>query len=350
MEMTRFFNRKAIALMIGLVPIVASAQSEQPGTVSYSLPSTTITLEVTAVREMFFAGPYAAYAKKYLGIDAGQTNTSKTIIESVAMTPCVEADMSSRYTVSAGAPVDKLLSLSSLGLVALGPGVSSDAVVWRFPSMAQAPDFGTRAVTSPYGTEIRTVYRDVQTDTAIVTVAEKQTVTVEKTLEARAKEAADMVLKARREKFNITIGNTDATFSGEALGAAIAELTRTEQEYLSMFVGTKVRDRQVVKVDVVPTPASKTKAYLAFRVSDAEGVSSDPESTGKPYYVEVTPEPLAEAAAPSEARAVKASQYIHYRVPAVCIVILNDGENELISSRIPVYQMGIESTLPVAAK
>ena len=347
MEMKRLFNRKAAAVLLGLIPVLASAQ-EQPGTISYSLPSTTITLEVTAVRELFYAGPYAAYAKKYLGIEAGQTDASKTVIESITMTPSVEADLSKRHSAPAGA-AEKLLTLSSLGLVSLGPNVSSDAVIWRFPSIAKAPDYRTRAVTSPYGTEIRTVYKDVQTDTAVVRIAEKQTVSVEKSLEAKAKEAADMVLKARRERFNITIGNTDATFSGEALGAAIKELDRTEQEYLSMFVGTTVRDRQVIKVDVVPVFSDKTRSYLAFRVSDQDGVSSDPESTGKPYYLEITPEPLSEADA-SEARPVKGGQYLHYRIPAVCIVILSDGDDELMSSRIPIYQMGKESTLPVPAK
>ena len=44
------------------------------GTVSYALPQTTITMEVEAVREYFYAGPYAKYAEKYLGVQARQAD------------------------------------------------------------------------------------------------------------------------------------------------------------------------------------------------------------------------------------------------------------------------------------
>ena len=37
----------------------------------------------------------------------------------------------------------------------------------------------------------------------------------------------------------------------------------------------------------------------------------------------------------------------YYRIPAVCTVKLMDGANLLLQSRMPVYQLGQESTLPV---
>ena len=37
----------------------------------------------------------------------------------------------------------------------------------------------------------------------------------------------------------------------------------------------------------------------------------------------------------------------YYRIPAVCTVKLMDGANLLLQSRMPVYQLGQESSLPV---
>ena len=53
------------------VCVSASAQKkgkDPEGFLTYSLPSTTITLEVEALQEKFYSGPYAKYAEKYLGI------------------------------------------------------------------------------------------------------------------------------------------------------------------------------------------------------------------------------------------------------------------------------------------
>ena len=62
----------AVAMMT--IPLTVSAQknSDPEGFVTYSLPSTVITLEVEAVQEKFHAGPYARFAEKYLGIKARQ--------------------------------------------------------------------------------------------------------------------------------------------------------------------------------------------------------------------------------------------------------------------------------------
>ena len=69
MEIMRRFLLSA-ALGVLLAGLGAAAQ----GTVGYCLPRTTLTLTVTVERESFFAGPYARYAQKYLGIDAAQTD------------------------------------------------------------------------------------------------------------------------------------------------------------------------------------------------------------------------------------------------------------------------------------
>ena len=41
------------------------------------------------------------------------------------------------------------------------------------------------------------------------------------------------------------------------------------------------------------------------------------------------------------------SQYITYRIPAMCQVRLSDGEKTLAELRLPVYQLGIEEQYPI---
>ena len=55
--------RITVAVLM-MLPMMASAQkkSDPQGHLTYSLPSTVIMLEVEAVQENFYAGPYARYA------------------------------------------------------------------------------------------------------------------------------------------------------------------------------------------------------------------------------------------------------------------------------------------------
>ena len=214
-------NLKAFAAGLLLaVPALLEAQ-----TVTYSLPKTTVTVEVDAVQESFFAGPYAAYAKRFLGIDVRETDASRSYVKEVRLVTRVEADPQARYSVDTKGAEDRFLALTSQGLVSFQDKLEAGDLVWRFNPQPEA-DFGAKGVTSQTRTETRTIWKEVETDTAFVRVPVEEAYQVVKTPEIKAQEAADMVLKARRERFNISTGNTDATFSGEALGAAIAELDR----------------------------------------------------------------------------------------------------------------------------
>ena len=329
-------NLKAFAIgLIVAVPAIAQAQ-----TVSYSLPQTTVTVEVDAVQESFFAGPYAPYAKRFLGIDVREQDASRSYVKEVRLVTRTEADPRARFSVDTKGAEDRFLALSAQGLVSFQDRLEGGDLVWRFNPRPEA-DFGTKGMTNQTRTETRVVWQEVETDTAFVRVPVEETYQVEKTIEMKAQEAAEMVLKARRERFNISTGNTDATFSGEALGAALAELDRVEQEYLTLFTGYTVSREQNGSFDVVPSAEDRVYRYTAFRLSNRDGLVVDSPSTV--YYLEFEPERVSEPAASSR----DSRNAVHYRIPAVCNVKLSCGGKTLFQSRIPVYQLGVESLYPL---
>jgi len=319
----------AIGLLLA-VPALAQAQ-----TVTYSLPQTTVTVEVDAVQESFFAGPYAPYAKRFLGIDVREQDASRTYVKEVRLVTRTEADPKARFSVDAKGAEDRFLALSAQGLVSFQDKLEAGDLVWRFNPRPEA-DFGTKGMTNQTKTETRIVWQEVETDTAFVRVPVEESYQVQKTPEMKAQEAADMVLKARRERFNISTGNTDATFSGEALGAALAELDRVEQEYLTLFTGYTVSREQSGSFDVIPSAEDRVYRYTAFRLSNKDGLV--PEGAGTVYYLEFEPDQVTDPGSSRDSR-----NAVHYRIPAVCNVKLTSGGKTLFQSRIPVYQLGAES-------
>ena len=328
-------NLKALAAgLLVAVPALSQAQ-----TVTYSLPQTTVTVEVDAVQESFFAGPYAPYAKRFLGIDVRETDASRSYVKEVRLVTRVEADPQARFSVDTKGAEDRFLALTSQGLVSFQDKLEAGDLVWRFNPQPEA-DFGTKGVTSQTRTETRTIWKEVETDTAFVRVPVEESYQVAKTPEMKAQEAADMVLKARRERFNISTGNTDATFSGEALGAALAELDRVEKEYLTLFTGYTVAREQHGSFDVVPSPEDRMYRYAAFRLSNRDGLVS--EGAGSVYNLEFEPTEVVDPAPAKDTRNV-----VRYRIPAVCNVKLTNGGKTLFESRIPVYQLGLETLYPL---
>jgi len=323
--------------------IEANAQ-DAVGTVSYALPQTTITLQVEAVKESFYAGPYAKFAKKYLGVDAREEDEVTCTLSSVKMTPYIEADQSARYYVTIDKSSPSFLSLCSQGLIAVSDGNFGDGSQWRFASQAGA-DFADKGVSSNLTSEATTLYRGVKDDASYNRVGVQQNMVVQKSVEQRAKEAAEMIFDLRKKRVQIVTGDTDATYSGEAMGAALSEIAALEKEYMSMFIGYSDYQTQAMKCDVVPVKNQKSQTYVAFRISDADGIVSADDMSGRPYILELVPQKFEEAQ--GKGVASKGTMAV-YRVPSICSVKLTDGVNPILQDRIAVYQLGTECYFPIS--
>lgn len=210
------------------------------------------------------------------------------------MTPYIEADQNFRYYVNPDKATQSFLSLTSQGLIAVNDGSFGESAEWRFTTQAGA-DFNGKGVSSNLTSEAATLYRGVKEDASYNRIAVQQNMVVQKSLEQRAKEAADMIFNLRQKRVQIVTGDTDATYSGEAMGAALKEISALEKEYMSMFIGYSDFQTQKLKCDVVPVKNRKSQTYVAFRISDTDGIVSADNMSGKPYLLEIVPQPIGEA-------------------------------------------------------
>lgn len=338
------------AMLTSSFVMSAQKKSDAAGSLTYCLPSTALTLEVEAVQEKFYAGPYAKYAEKYLGVNARQKDESTFRVAQIKMTPYVEADQDKRYSilVENGKIDASFLKLSAEGLVSFGDAaMGGNETVWRFPSETSG-DFSSKGVSSNLTSEATILYKNDRKESEYGKISVQQNVIVAKTLEMKAAETAEMILKLRQQRLQIVTGDTDATYSGEAMGAAIGELTRLEQEYMTLFTGYSETQAQTMNFDVVPDADRESQRYVAFRLSDTAGLLPADNLSGRPIVIEFVPQAFQQVPAPELDPKKKAPAVLaYYRIPAVCTVKLTDGVDILLQSRVPVYQLGQESSLPV---
>lgn len=336
------------AALLSMAAIQAMAQGakadfDPEGTVSYALPQTSLTFDVEAVQEKFYAGPYAKFAQKYLGIDARQQDETTFQLTGVKITPCIEADQSARYTVSLGkgSAAGAYLQMTSQGLITTKDGSFGDESVWRFP-VQKTGDFSDKGVSSNFTSESATLYQNVKNESAYNKVSVQQDMVVEKSLDKKAQEAAEMIFSLRKTRVQIITGDTDANYSGEAMSSALNEISRLEKEYMTLFIGYSEFQTQNKRFDIVPQNDPDNRVVVVFRLSDEEGLVPADNMSGKPYFVEITPSEIALTEAKT-----KASNAIIYRIPAICSVKLSDGANIVLQSRLPIYQFGVDKTYPV---
>ena len=353
--MKRLFG-SALLIFAGL--FCATAQN----TVTYSLPQTSVHLKVTAEKESFVAGPYARFAQKYLGAAARTADATTYRLKSVDLTPYTEVNPAESYTLDLSRTDEGIfafLAFSAQGLVSMGGGNSAPGAAWRFPAPAPTDAFSAKDQGENLTNATTTLYKSVVDGSSFSRVAVQQSEVVEKSLENKAAEAAQRIFDLRKARVQIITGDTDATYSGEAMGAAISEITRIEQEYLSLFYGLSETSEQTMHFDVVPEAARESQMYIAFRLSDTEGLLPSTDIAGRPFVLEFTvesrmkePEPAAE---PTQESAKKKKpepepERVHYRIPATTLVRLLDAENLLLQSRIPVFQLGTDCTFPLPLK
>lgn len=356
-----------VALLPGFRELSAQTQSDldvgnDEGVVIYSLPNTSITLEAEVVKEIYTAGPYSKFAQKYLGVEADEADGVKYELLSVTVNQNVEADQSHRFIANLsalkGAAASNFMKMTSQGLIVFSDNSSSGESRWRFPSQIINKNESTDGITSNLTNTETILYKNEKRSTGYERIAITQTQTVQKSLEKKAQETADAIFSLRRAKTEIITGDTDATFSGEALKAAIDEINRLEQEYVALFLGRKEYSTEKASFDVVPDPKNTNQIYIAFRLSDTQGLLPSNNVSGRPIVMELAVEnkgaesgQLIQNSSQSRDRATakKAktdADVIYYRVPATCSLKLLDGTRQLLQSRILVYQLGEVFSFP----
>lgn len=343
----------ALLFCISIQSFAQESNTYPVGTVIYSLPSTSISLIVEAVKESFTAGPYAQYAQKYLGTQARTEDAVTYQLSSIQVVPYLEADASIRIPINlSGKNVSSanFLKFCSQGLIVTSDSYTGKPESWRFPSIATNDQFAGKGVEGNLTSTTTTLYKTVTTENGFQRVAVPQNQVVEKSTEKKAEEIAQSIFALRKQRLQIITGDTDATFSGEALGSAINEINRLEEEYLSLFLGHSESSSQKMNFDVVPKADNAKHLYVAFRISENLGLLPANNMSGRPIVLELTLESESASQSVPISTALpksKEAQQIYYRVPAIATAKILDGQSMLLQTRIPVYQLGAIRAFPI---
>lgn len=241
------------------------------GKVRYALPTTTLKVTVSVSKVQEVRGYFADYAESLLGLtNIIQQNRTYYTLNSVDIEPIVTPDESKVYNAYT----------SNLDI----------AQLWQQENMAATDGFAVMPLTS-YRTRTATLpdffknYADISytqqsesfVDTKIIDgvvtqVPASHTRTVSKSFESKAREAADAIMKSRKDQYNLVAGEQETAYSGEAIQTMLAELKTWENNYMSLFTGISIADTTSYVFYVTPADLN---AVTAFYFDATKGFSQD---------------------------------------------------------------------------
>ena len=259
------------------------------------VPQTTIHVTFTVRRESVVKGPYAKYSQQYIGVAAPLNDKTTYAIIGAELT----------YS-------DRSLPSQATALASMEPTAEE-------------------SVNKP-------IFSDVSLDPIVYSAAsgsnDTRTSTKEKSLDRMAADAADAIFTLRRRRFDLVTGEFGENVFGAGLPAAIEEMARMEDNYLSLFTGKRHTHTYNVTIDI--TPAADTDKITICRFSETSGIVEATDLSGEPVVLSIKPG-VQHNAIPGK-KAGKNTVYI--TLPRMAWCQLFNGMELLTEKEIPMLQSG----------
>lgn len=326
--------KKAVVLVLCVVAswgataqVSAYKQGVGAAADGYVLPRTVVTGTVTVEREVIVRGPYARFAAQYLGVTGAPMSDKESYkILGAALSWTTEPDPAFAFTIEdKGGAVAKVFRWL-------------DPVVVEQPAVAADKNFeGAKIGNLPPFTDLGT---STWVDRSQGGLAVDRTSAVEKSTEQLAADAAGVIFRIRKSRLDLITGESGEYVFGEGLRAAIEEMARLEQEYLSLFLGKRYVQRTTHRFSALPEVGKNR--VVAFRFSETKGFAESSDLSVPAYNLEFKAE---EAQAASVTK--RSGKMVLYRIPSVERVTLTNGTETLASERVPVFQKGVMVETPV---
>jgi hypothetical protein len=327
------------------VKSVSDSGSEAAGSFIYALPMTAIDIQVMAEEVTTIPGPYYKYAAKYLGIENVPEKTESTWqIREMNLSSHIEADPDYIYAVNGiSIPDDHagIMRLLNTGLILPADRFSfNHANQYGYPVASESILYTDLGIKRNFEAEKNVDISLVMPETDNTSKTAGRTGLKEKTVEQKAEEAANFIIKLKKRRFKLVAGQYDSMPQGEAMADALEELARLEENYLSLFIGKKVTRQYRRSYSLTPTAGLESDRLVLFRFSEQEGFVDVRAANGVPVVLDLKDANLTKVLEQYRLPVKQPLNLLYYRVADQVSVKLLAGEQLWAEAQLPVFQTG----------
>ena len=306
----------------------------------YSLPRMGFEIKIKAHKKVLVPGPYHQYAEKYLGItNAIKQKTTQWNVAHVGLETFTETDPNAMFKAldTAASQISTMANGVISGIKIKGENdklsiIGNDFIVNQNNNIEpftdlSADDFYDLLVNAESGEESMEF----------------------KTLETKAREAADYLIRLRKKRAYVILSSSDVVpEDGKGYEAFIEEAKRIEKEYISLFAGKSEDTYHNFSFNFVPGE-DDIKNEILFRFSETNGILPKTDISGKPIILTLSKDQEAYKTASQlkKSENPKAGESgLFYRIPVGASIKILDGVNTLYTGNTIIPQFGIVAPVP----
>lgn len=231
----------------------------------YTLPNTAIEIEIKANATVRKAGPYYAYAQKYLGTDKVITADSEQwSIESVRMRTYGVANDSSAYRMQLKSGALTYITVADDGMIL---SINKEMTQPQQEEWSSYADSFTPLTGKEYLEYVGEDFLAAQSSSK------------------RAEILAQNIMEVRDAKISLTRGTAETMpTDGKQLELMLNSLRHQEEVMTAAFCGSEQTKSAVIRLTYMPDEEGK---YILTRFSDFAGFVDSEDLSGAPVYVDV---------------------------------------------------------------
>lgn len=336
--------------LMGLVSLSVLGQKKRelttPVSVDYALPKIGYDVVVTMECVEAVPGPFRKYAMEQLGVQPEVTAAGEEwTIKDIRFVPRALPDTKAMYTLNAAGEYNSILvNVTPEGFLAgLGSGATNvnqeEKIVYK--AEKDAPDADIDYVR--FG--LRSTQKEVLDSNFTEMEVEGEMRRVWDPIERHVlKEEKDYVSEITEDIFAIRKKRLELLTTGAATAEGLKALDKLEQNYLSLFMGKKVRSKVVRTFTFVPEKADES--VVLFRFSKEDGITAKNNVSAQPYIAELRNVLVRKQEIPQKESA-RPVPSVYYREPATADLCLVMGKETLMTVRCVIPQLGVIKQFPL---
>ena len=319
------------SLLIGM-PLMAQTKVVKKNAVkannfgiTYSLPKTTLVVDVEVTKVTCKAGPYYQYAEKYLGVkDAIAENKVYFELGKTQLINHGIRDKDNTYIVE-----------FKQGTVAPYAYLTEDGLLCSINSEYTPVESELDAVKKKKGPQEKV------TDTSVFS----EELLMAGSTARQAEIAAKQIYRIRESRMNILTGEADnLPPDGEAMKLVIQQLEEQEKALSNLFTGIRTKEMEHYEVTVMPN--DDLDKEILFRFSKQIGIVDADDLGGAPVYMNLKATERAPMLEPKEAeKKEKSLKGIVYNVPGKAEIEIFTNKKTLYKGEAQITQFGTREGL-----
>lgn len=346
-----------IKAQINVTKVGTTALNSESDGLFYALPQTVIQVDIVVHKVQKVKGPFAEYADQMLGLSKVTiVNSTEYELKDIRLTAYNEPDPEEYYFIQMSGKqkdrkaIELFLSndgiISGIGAITQSGNVKKQKSVDLTSSRVDIPEFANPSVFE----RMDTVIKRISLDTTIIEQKFFRKTSTAKSVEQKAREASEFILKLDESMYNLINGYQEVNYDKGAMEFMYNRMNSMKQDYLELFKGVTSVSSETFTFYYVADKSNPTETLCRFSIS--KGILPANATSGDLIQIQANSQNKTSSLKTiieSMNSGGRESHGLYYRIPDKADVAVKLGGQVKLEAPFAINQLGVVTFLPATS-